>query len=78
MAVRRHFYSKQWYKKNESTFTQAMSIRGQNLLIGEPQMPAEDFVHNVFPRRVWDKHTTALVEIVEAVDRRHQCRSLSQ
>lgn len=75
MAGRRHIYATQWYKRFEKTFTEALSVRFQLLLLDEPVMPAEQFVHTILLHRTLRaKHTAALAEIVTAVDRRATCR----
>jgi len=77
LAVRRHIYFTQWYKRFEKTFTEALSVRFQLILLDEPVPSAEEFVVTILLHRTLRaNHTAALAEIVTAVDRRaKQCRS---
>lgn len=69
MAVRRGLYPRKWYKKIEPVFTGGLVVRFQMLLDGESVLPAEEFVSTVVPKP-YLRHTTKLVEIVRAIDRK--------
>jgi hypothetical protein len=69
MAVRRSLYQRLWYKKFEATFTGALSIRMQLILLDEVVPSPEEFVRTILAPKL-QKHTGPLAEIVRAVDRR--------
>ena len=67
--MRRQLYQKVWYKKFEATFTGALSIRMQLILLSEPVPSPKEFVKTILVPRL-QRHVGKLAEIVVAVDRR--------
>jgi len=69
MAARRRLYQTPWYKKFEPLFTEALVVRFDLIREAEEVLSPEQFVSSILPTR-YKRHTSLLVEIVEAVDRK--------